>query len=68
MQWCIFFLITAYQRYVSRFLKAQCKFYPTCSEYALQALQKYGILKGGLKILFRLLRCSPFSYRGVDFP
>ncbi|MFA5029815.1 MAG: membrane protein insertion efficiency factor YidD [Patescibacteria group bacterium] len=43
-----------------------CKFQPTCSEYAYQAVEKYGIIKGGLKALGRVLRCNPFSKGGLD--
>ena len=43
-----------------------CRFYPTCSEYACQAVKKYGILKGGFKGLRRLLRCHPFNSGGCD--
>ncbi len=44
-----------------------CKFKPTCSEYTYQAIEKYGVIKGGLKGLGRILRCNPFS-RGGDDP
>lgn len=46
----------------------RCKFYPTCSEYAKQALLKYGILKGTLMTIARLGRCNPWSKGGVDEP
>ncbi len=45
-----------------------CKFYPTCSEYAVQTLQKQGCVFGVPKILWRLLRCHPWSRGGVDLP
>jgi len=45
-----------------------CKFRPTCSEYAYQSIEKYGVLKGGLKAIWRLLRCHPFSKGGWDPP
>jgi len=44
----------------------QCKFHPTCSEYTYQAIEKYGILKGSLKGLKRIIRCHPWSLGGVD--
>jgi len=44
----------------------RCKFRPTCSEYAYQAIDKYGCIKGGLKAIWRLLRCNPFSKGGYD--
>jgi putative membrane protein insertion efficiency factor len=43
-----------------------CRFYPSCSEYAYQAIEKYGFWQGGLKALYRLLRCHPFSKGGYD--
>lgn len=43
-----------------------CRFYPTCSEYGYQAINKYGLLKGSLKAIYRILRCNPFSAGGHD--
>lgn len=43
-----------------------CRFKPTCSEYGYAAIEKYGIIKGGLKALWRILRCNPFSKGGFD--
>jgi uncharacterized protein len=43
-----------------------CRFKPTCSEYAITAIQKYGIIKGGLKAIWRILRCNPWSKGGYD--
>jgi putative membrane protein insertion efficiency factor len=43
-----------------------CRFRPTCSEYAVQSIEKYGILKGGLKAAWRILRCNPWSKGGYD--
>ena len=43
-----------------------CKYHPTCSEYSYQAIEKYGVLKGGRKAIWRLLRCNPFSKGGHD--
>ena len=58
-----FFLgaIRFYQRNISPFFPARCRFYPTCSAYAYEAIQKYGAFKGGLLALRRFLRCHPFS-------
>ncbi|MDR1362165.1 MAG: membrane protein insertion efficiency factor YidD [Holosporaceae bacterium] len=61
-------LIRFYQKYMSRYLKYQCKFYPTCSEYALGSIEKFGVLRGCWKTLMRLLRCHPLSRGGIDFP
>ncbi len=59
--------IRFYQKYLSA-LKGggTCKFRPTCSQYAIEAIEKYGFLKGGLLAAFRILRCNPFSKGGYD--
>ena len=44
-----------------------CKYHPTCSQYALDALRRYGLVKGSAKAVWRLLRCNPWSHGGVDF-
>ena len=54
-------LIRAYQIAISPMLPAGCRFQPSCSEYAFEAVQKYGAAKGGYKAVRRLLRCHPFS-------
>ncbi len=43
-----------------------CRFYPTCSDYAIQAIEKYGLIKGGGKAVWRVLRCNPFNPGGLD--
>ncbi|MFH0854763.1 MAG: membrane protein insertion efficiency factor YidD [bacterium] len=43
-----------------------CKFHPACSEYAYQAVEKYGVIKGGAKALWRVIRCNPWSKGGYD--
>ncbi len=43
-----------------------CRFYPTCSQYTLEAIEKYGFLRGSLKGIWRILRCNPFSKGGYD--
>jgi uncharacterized protein len=43
-----------------------CQFYPSCSEYGFQAIDKYGVVKGGAKTVWRILRCNPWSKGGVD--
>ena len=61
-------LIRFYQRHISPCTPACCRFRPTCSEYALQAVQKYGVWKGGWMALKRLGRCHPFSKRDYYDP
>ena len=56
-------LIGFYQRHISPHRPSSCRFVPTCSQYAREAIQKYGALKGGWLAFKRLLRCNPF-YKG----
>jgi putative membrane protein insertion efficiency factor len=58
--------IRAYQRLVSPLLGEHCKYYPSCSEYAVQAVQRFGILRGLVLAGWRLLRCNPWSNGGYD--
>ena len=58
--------IRLYQRVISPALPARCKYYPTCSQYAVQAIQRFGILRGLVLAAWRLLRCNPFSHGGFD--
>jgi uncharacterized protein len=58
--------IRAYQRLLSPALPRRCKYYPTCSAYAVQAIETYGILRGAILAVWRLLRCNPFSRGGYD--
>ena len=57
-----------YQRTLSRVLPARCRYYPSCSEYAVQAISRFGILRGTVLAAWRVLRCNPWSHGGVDFP
>jgi uncharacterized protein len=58
--------IRVYQRLLSPILGPRCKYYPSCSEYAAQAVERYGILRGLVLAGWRLLRCNPWSLGGVD--
>ncbi len=58
--------IRFYQRFISPFLPRRCRFHPSCSEYAAQAILKHGILRGGWLALRRLLRCGPWHPGGYD--
>lgn len=60
-------LIRFYQATISRALPADtCRFYPTCSHYGYQAIYRYGLIKGGLMAIWRVLRCNPFNPGGFD--
>lgn len=58
--------IRAYQRVLSPLLGARCRYYPSCSEYAAHAIDRFGILRGLILAGWRLLRCNPWSPGGVD--
>ena len=62
---CIF-MIRGYQKYISPMTGPHCKYTPTCSQYAIEALQKYGAFKGGFLACRRILRCHPFAEGGYD--
>ena len=58
--------IRVYQKLVSPLLGERCRYYPSCSEYAAQAITRFGILRGLVLAGWRLLRCNPWSHGGVD--
>lgn len=60
------FLIRLYQKYISPMLGAHCRFYPTCSQYAVEAFQVHGFFKGFALATWRVLRCNPFGKSGYD--
>ncbi len=55
-----------YQKHISPMKKPCCRFYPSCSSYAIEAIEKKGVLRGGLMAVWRVLRCNPFSKGGFD--
>ncbi len=59
-------LLRAYKWAISPMFPPACRFVPTCSEYAMEAVERYGALRGGLMALVRLLRCHPFARGGYD--
>jgi uncharacterized protein len=61
-------LIRAYRLFVSPLLAPRCKYHPTCSQYALDAIEEFGVLRGSMLAGWRLLRCNPWSHGGVDYP
>ena len=60
------YIIEKYQKYISPILGDNCKYYPSCSEYTKQAIEKYGTLKGCFYGFKRILKCNPFSKGGYD--
>ncbi|HVB10360.1 MAG TPA: membrane protein insertion efficiency factor YidD [Bacillota bacterium] len=59
-------VIRFYQQWISPLHAPTCRFRPTCSEYAVEALQRFGLVRGGLMALYRLLRCHPLHPGGYD--
>ncbi|RKY03948.1 membrane protein insertion efficiency factor YidD [Candidatus Poribacteria bacterium] len=61
-------ILRIYQLFISPLFPPSCRFYPTCSQYAVEAIGRHGVLRGGWLSLKRLLRCHPFSPGGYDPP
>ena len=59
-------MICLYQKFISPLKKPSCRFYPTCSQYAVESINKYGAFKGGLLSVRRILKCHPFHPGGYD--
>lgn len=68
MKWLVLEALRAYKRFVSPLLPRSCRFSPTCSEFAAQAVRTYGFWSGSFRTLGRLLRCQPFHPGGIDLP
>lgn len=67
MKYVLLWMIRFYRKYLSGMKGGcTCKYYPTCSQYGLEAIEKYGALKGGALVVWRILRCNPFSKGGYD--
>jgi uncharacterized protein len=66
MKQILIFCIKAYKRLISPLLPPSCRFTPTCSEYAAEAIERFGPLKGGFLAVKRILRCHPFNKGGWD--
>lgn len=65
----IIMIINGYQKHISSWLDVKgikCKYYPSCSEYTKQAIEKYGVIKGSILGAIRILKCNPFSKGGYD--
>lgn len=59
-------VLRGYKKFLSPLLPAACRYVPTCSDYAVQAITKYGLIKGGCKSILRLVKCNPFFPGGYD--
>ena len=58
--------IRGYRKYISPMKSTKCPYYPTCSTYGLEAVEKYGPIKGGAMALWRIMRCNPWHEGGFD--
>ena len=67
MKYAVAALIHVYRWTVSPLLGNRCKYHPSCSRYALDALREFGFVKGSILAAWRLLRCNPWSHGGVDY-
>ncbi|MFT8390071.1 MAG: membrane protein insertion efficiency factor YidD [Sporolactobacillus sp.] len=66
MKHVLIFLIRVYQKCISPFTPPTCRFYPTCSHYAAEAITRFGVLRGGWLAIKRLMKCHPFHPGGMD--
>jgi len=66
MKQVLIFLIQFYRKLISPLKPPTCRFYPTCSQYGLEAIQRHGALKGGWLTIKRILKCHPFHPGGID--
>ena len=66
MKSAVLLLLRAYRWLLSPLLPPSCRYVPSCSEYAMEAVERYGALRGGIKAALRLLRCHPFAHGGFD--
>ena len=66
MKTILIVFIKFYRRYISSILPGSCRFNPTCSSYAIEAISKFGAIRGSLLSIYRILRCNPFCRGGYD--
>ncbi|MBD1380244.1 membrane protein insertion efficiency factor YidD [Metabacillus arenae] len=66
MKLIFLFLIQFYQKFISPIKPPTCRFYPTCSHYGLEAIKRFGAMKGGYLTIKRILKCHPFHPGGID--
>jgi putative membrane protein insertion efficiency factor len=67
MKFILIALLRGYQKFISPYFAPRCKYYPTCSQYSIDAIKQYGSLRGVAMTAWRLIRCNPFSHGGVDY-
>ena len=67
MKHILILILRGYQKFISPYFAPRCKYYPTCSQYSIDAIREYGSLRGVAMTAWRLVRCNPFSHGGVDY-
>lgn len=67
MKYILIGIVKIYKKIISPLFPPCCKYYPTCSSYALEAIRKFGFFRGGWLSIWRILRCNPWSLGGIDF-
>ncbi len=67
MKFIVISLVKFYRRFISPLFPPCCKYYPTCSTYALTAVERFGAFRGSLLAVWRILRCNPWSLGGIDY-
>ncbi|MGN1087106.1 MAG: membrane protein insertion efficiency factor YidD [Porcipelethomonas sp.] len=67
MKYLLMGIIKFYKKFISPLFPPCCKYYPTCSSYALEAVKKFGFFRGGWLAVWRILRCNPWSMGGIDY-
>ena len=66
MRWMLIQLVVLYRATFGRMLGGQCRFHPTCSQYAIDAINKYGAMRGSVRAIKRIARCHPWGGEGYD--
>ncbi len=66
MKYILIFIIKIYKKIISPLLPPACRFYPTCSDYTMQAIRRFGAIRGTMLGIWRLCRCNPFNDGGID--
>lgn len=66
MKYILIWLITLYRKYISPLKRPCCRFTPTCSQYAIEAIEEWGAIRGLALAVWRILRCNPFGRGGID--
>lgn len=67
MKYLVLALIKFYRKFISPLFPPKCKYYPTCSCYAMDAVKKFGAVRGSALAVWRILRCNPWSMGGIDY-